>query len=654
MTRHAVWLAIELLMAVFLAGGHGTGEGDLMAWESPSGRLTHWQPYSQGLPTYAMVVTVAVQPTDPGPIYAGTYEPPGLWRSDDGGQSWQVDDRGLGGSPVFTLHWDAVRRQWWAGARDGLYTRSVGAGSPRPYSPWQATGLRERAVYAIAEAGKSQLYAATEDGLFRSSDAASWQRMPMAADQAGTAILTLAVSADSRTLLAGTAGQGLWIGRDRGAAWSPAGEGPHVPDTSQVPGTSAALAQAYVSAALFDPKAGGAAYASTSERAYRSVDSGVTWQAITSLEGGVHAFAVGTDSVLYAGLAGQVARSSDGSRTWELHGAGLRPGDKVLGLAVSPDNPALVYAAAWDGLYVSNDGGESWARRSDGLGYPDVNVLAWDSSGDLLAGTRAGLFRRAPDAAAWEAVSDIQGRPVLTLAGPGDGHNVYAGCSGGLFRSTNGGQTWSEVASELSDDGIAGLAVDPANPDHLHAWVAFGRIHESQDGGQSWIARWAGLGNVRPVSAIHRTDDGQLFAGAEDGLFHWEPARQTWQLLLLPPVAPTVFVVETDARDRGAIYAGATDGFWRSPNGGKTWSRWGTGLAGMTVTALAISPADERIAFAGTRHKGLYLTDDGGATWRPVWDGRLATASVRDILFSDDGTAVYVASDQGIWQGDSG
>jgi photosystem II stability/assembly factor-like uncharacterized protein len=74
-------------------------------------------------------------------------------------------------------------------------------------------------------------------------------------------------------------------------------------------------------------------------------------------------------------------------------------------------------------------------------------------------------------------------------------------------------------------------------------------------------------------------------------------------------------------------------------------------MEGMTVTALAISPADTRIVLAGTRHAGLYMTVDGGATWQPAWDGRLATASVRDILFSRDGRMVYVASDQGIWQG---
>jgi photosystem II stability/assembly factor-like uncharacterized protein len=622
-----------LVASVFMARGHGACASEAIpaAWR--------WESYSHGLPSYALVVSVALQPTDPDVLYAGTYEPPGLWRSDDRGRSWEVDDSGLEGSPVYALQWDTVRSRWWAGTRDGLYTRSDAD------APWRAARLGEHTVYAVARDEKGRLYAATEEGLFWSDDAGSWEAMPIADGQAKMAILALSVSKDGRSLMVGTAGQGLWSSRDGGATWSPAGS----PST----GVREAHAEAYVTAVLLDPKASGAAYASTSERSYRSADGGVTWQPIPDLDSRAHAFAVGADGSVYAALVGQVARSPDGSRTWEQHGSGLRPDDRVLDLAASAADPDLLYAAAWDGLYASTDGGRNWLQRGNNLGYPDVNALAWDGSGNLLVGTRSGLYRRAPNATAWEAVPDIEGRPVLTMAGAGDGRNFYAGCSGGLFRSTDGGRTWSEVISELTDVGIAGLVVDPANSDHLHAWAAFGRVHESWDGGQTWVARWEGLGNVRPVTAIHRTGAGRLYVGAEDGLFRWEPASEAWQLLSLPLIAPTVFVVGSDARDAEALYAGATDGLWRSADGGKSWSRWGKGLEGKTVTALAISPADRRNAFAGTRHMGLYVTTDRGETWQPAWQDRLKTASVRDVLFSRDGGVVYVASDQGVLRGGS-
>ena len=182
--------------------------------------------------------------------------------------------------------------------------------------------------------------------------------------------------------------------------------------------------------------------------------------------------------------------------------------------------------------------------------------------------------------------------------------------------------------------------------------MAFGRVHESQDGGRTWVARWEGLGDVRPVTAIHRGSAGQQYVGTEDGIFRWYAAGGAWQPLSIPLVLPTIFAVATDARDPAAVYAGATDGLWRSPDRGQTWCRWGVGLEGVTVTVLAASPADRQVVFAGTRHAGLYETGDGGATWQPAWGDRLAAASVRDILFSDDGRTVYVASNQGISQGE--
>jgi photosystem II stability/assembly factor-like uncharacterized protein len=627
-----VWLLASLLIAGLLVPGFTVGAGDSspMVW--------HWQPYDQGLPTYGMVLTVAVQPTDAAVVYAGTYEPPGLWRSDDRGRSWSKDDGGLEGSPVYAVRWDAIRRRWWVCARDGLYSRSDAN------LPWQPATFGGHPVYAVAEDVAGRLFAATEAGLFRSSDGTNWQAVPIAALTGPFAILDVAISRDGSTLLAGTSDQGLWLSRDSGQTWL---------SGKSAMAAGEELGEACVSAVLLDSGTGGVAYAGTSEGAYRSSDGGAIWERMPGLEGRVHAFASGPDGKVYAALAGRVARSADSGRSWEVSGDGLRPDDKVLDLAVSSADPTLIYAASWDGVYGSIDGGQHWQPTAGNVGYPDVNVLAWDSPGHLLAGARHGIYRSAEEQAAWTLLPAASGRTVLTFTDVGNGRDFYAGLSGGLLRSNDGGLTWSEVSSELSDQGIAGVAAGPADPDHLLAWVAFGRVHESQDGGRTWVARWEGLGTVRPVTAIHRTQEGSLYVGAEDGLFRWALAQRAWQALSLPLVAPTVFAIDSDQRDPQVVYAGATDGLWRSPDGGMTWKRWGDGLEGTTVTALAVSSADTEVAFAGTRHMGLYVTADGGANWQPAWDGELAAASVRDIVFSDDGATVYVASDQGVWRGET-
>jgi photosystem II stability/assembly factor-like uncharacterized protein len=84
------------------------------------------------------------------------------------------------------------------------------------------------------------------------------------------------------------------------------------------------------------------------------------------------------------------------------------------------------------------------------------------------------------------------------------------------------------------------------------------------------------------------------------------------------------------------------------------------------VTAVSLDPVDEQVAYAGTMYEGLYVTEDGGTTWRPAPGGVPATASVRAILLSPalsgvlsvskggtkdpDGQPVYVATDQGVFR----
>jgi photosystem II stability/assembly factor-like uncharacterized protein len=214
------------------------------------------------------------------------------------------------------------------------------------------------------------------------------------------------------------------------------------------------------------------------------------------------------------------------------------------------------------------------------------------------------------------------------------------------------------------------LALDPHSPEHLYVRLKFERVYESWDGGQNWEARWEGLGAAREVISIDLGSSGLLIAGANDGLFRWEPDERAsqgvglWQRVAPELKGQTVFTVVIDPRDEAVVYAGATDGLWRSQDGGDSWSRWGEGLTGITVTAVGL--ADEQVAYAGTMYEGLYVTEDGGATWQPVRRGVPATASVRAILLSPvlsgvlslskGGTKgpaeqqVYVATDQGVFR----
>jgi photosystem II stability/assembly factor-like uncharacterized protein len=67
----------------------------------------------------------------------------------------------------------------------------------------------------------------------------------------------------------------------------------------------------------------------------------------------------------------------------------------------------------------------------------------------------------------------------------------------------------------------------------------------------------------------------------------------------------------------GLVYAGTRDrGVWRSEDRGASWRP--VGLTGCDVTSLAVSRADPSLVYAGCKPASLFVSRDGGGTWREL------------------------------------
>jgi hypothetical protein len=64
------------------------------------------------------------------------------------------------------------------------------------------------------------------------------------------------------------------------------------------------------------------------------------------------------------------------------------------------------------------------------------------------------------------------------------------------------------------------------------------------------------------------------------------------------------------------------EGLFRSGDRGETWDRVVDRLGGRAVRSLAVSPRDAAILFAGTEPAGLFVSRDGGTTWRELEEFR--------------------------------
>lgn len=79
------------------------------------------------------------------------------------------------------------------------------------------------------------------------------------------------------------------------------------------------------------------------------------------------------------------------------------------------------------------------------------------------------------------------------------------------------------------------------------------------------------------------------------------------------------------ARD-GVILAGTTDGVMRSEDGGETWRQVSEGLHQRHVRWLAYHPDVSDLEYIGTEPAGIFVSHDGGDSWR----GRPEVEALRD------------------------
>ncbi len=300
---------------------------------------------------------------------------------------------------------------------------------------------------------------------------------------------------------------------------------------------------------------------------YKSIDGGETWVPMGLKEthhiGRVVINPRDPDVVFVAALGKLwgpnvergLFRTNDGGQTWE----------KVLYLdehtgavdVTMEDNGRVIYAAmyqrrrrAWgfvgggpnSGLYRSLDGGDTWAKITNGLPPGPTGRIGIDIS---------------------------KSHPRIVYA-------IIENKEGGIFRSNDRGKSWTRM-NKLNPRPMyySQIRVDPANPNKI--WVLGTYLHVSIDGGRTFSKEKTGdrIHVDHHALWIDPQNTDHLLLGGDGGFYMSYNGSKSWRFIDNLPIAQ-FYAIGIDHREGEPywIYGGAQDhGVYGFPS--QTFSRIG-------------------------------------------------------------------------------
>jgi photosystem II stability/assembly factor-like uncharacterized protein len=390
----------------------------------------------------------------------------------------------------------------------------------------------------------------------------------------------------------------------------------------------------------------GGSFGGTNGGIFKSTDGGTTWRQLTDglptiLQANL-GIAPSNSKTIYATIAGvapgqpgapvgfgggQIGfyKSSDGGEHWTLvNGAGVtgrtpdnRPLARIGGgdlptIAVDPKNENVVYSASVV-FWRTEDGGLTWTAVRGAPGGDDYQKL-WINPNNpnvIVLVSDQGAVISANRGASW---SNWYTQPTAAMYHvSADNTFVYRVCGGQQdsgsacvdSRSPDGEITfhdWHPV--NIQEYGIA--APDPRDPD---------MVYGSQRSGVSLYNRKTGqTTQVGPDMSAKGPNGESYNRNVRTMPIAWSPVNPS----VLFYVSNAVWKSTDHAHSWTRISPDLARQTWTVPANAGKYATGVTPAPAGSITALALSPRNISVLWAGTDDGNVQTTSDGGATWRNV------------------------------------
>ena len=414
----------------------GVEPGSAQAWE----RLPN-------APLGIMALVVSPAFAEDHTVIAGTHT--GIYFSENGGNTWRAARMPPSTSMILSLCFSPnylADGMVIAGTlEDGVFMSDCRG------ERWlsQGFGLLDPTAYCLAIspnfARDNLIFTGTGSDIYYSYNAGrAWRRLDFPDDTAPVLSIALILkSAEDYTLFAGTETHGLFRSRDQGQTWQ----------ALELPAaTINVLSLSADNTSLL---------AATDTGILESKDQGESWSEILSMPDVITL--ARRESITLAGIGDQGAWMAAQLTGWQpVHNLSIR---SLLGLALSPhfekDGAAFMYGPE-EGIWKTEDGGQSWQDANEGLPSLEINSLSlsptYSLDQTLMAAANDGLLLSKDGGIEWTCL--IQDTAHLASFSP-NGKLLAAAFQGaGIMISDDLGQTWEALPGPWDAGGrILALAI---------------------------------------------------------------------------------------------------------------------------------------------------------------------------------------------------
>ena len=651
-------------------------------------------------------------PGQPNVFYVGVNNG-GVWKTTDYGNLWfPIFDRektgSIGALAVAPSNPDVI----YVGSGEGLQRPDLSTGdgmfkSTDGGDTWRYLGLSDAqqiGAIIVDPRNADRVYVAVlghpygpnaERGVFRSTDGGqSWQRVLYKDVDTGAIALAMHPS-EPLTIYAVLwsarqgpwengawqgPGSGLFKSTDGGTTWKQLKNG--------LPTFEQGLGRIGITIAPSDPKILYATVDSTQLGGiYRSNDAGESWQRTT---GERRVWARGSDfaeidvdprnkEIVYTSAIAAY-KSTDGAKTFTAF-KGAPGGDDYHTLWINPEQPNIMLFATDQGAVVSVNGGQTWSSWYNQPTAQFYHVITdnefpyWVYGGQQESGSAAVASRGDNGAITfrdWRTVGVEEYGYVAP--DPLNPNLVYGGKATRFDKRT--GQV-QNIAPEVLRSGkyrflrTAPIMFSPVDPHVLY--LAGNVVFKTIDGGVSWTIISPDLSREKPevpesIGVFKRPEMATqprrgviyalapspkninlIWAGTDDGLIHvTRNGGVTWNNVTPAAINSWSKISQIDAGhfDQGTAYIAVNrirlddqkPHIYRTHDGGASWQEIVQGLPDGPVNTVREDPLKRGLLYAGTE-RAVYVSFDDGEHWHSLRFDMPAT-SIRDLVIHNDDVVV--------------